>query len=563
MTVAALNRTMSIHGRLARQLGALFAAIAGLMDIVSALYPAIHSRVEVLHDLLPSYVIRGSQTATVLVGFGLILLADGLRKRRTRALHITIALLLVSAVLNLTKGLDFEEASVAMVLAVVLLASRQAFDLPCRPPVPRNVLQRAGTVALLYYCYLLAGFLILRRFIDPTPSVRGVTVEPFRLLMDAPYYHYLTAQARWFERSLAFLGCMVALYFVVQVLRPLAPARHATMSEIERARALIRRWGVDTLSYFALQDGRSYFFDLTGEAFLSYRLWGNVALVGGDPIGAPGRLPHVVQAFLDFAEANGIEPCFLGVGPDYVHLYHSAGLRTLKIGEEAIISLSDFDVSALKRKVRRAVRHVAELGIECIIYRRDQAPESVMTQIHEISQEWVESKGGGERGFSMTLGRLPRLTDHDCEIVVAQQGARVYGYLCMAPVYRGESWSLDAMRRRPDSPNGLTEFLVIHAAQAYRDRGYERLSLNFAALANSADDIDSRGVEETRRFLFEHLSSVYQLKSLYQFNSKFEPLWRSRYLAYRDVLKIPKLAVAIAQSEDPIRLPSLAGVFKR
>lgn len=186
-----------------------------------------------------------------------------------------------------------------------------------------------------------------------------------------------------------------------------------------------------------------------------------------------------------------------------------------------------------------------------------------MTQVHEISQQWVESKGGGERGFSMTLGRLPRLTDHDCEIVVAHQGGQVYGYLCMAPVYRGESWSLDAMRRRPDGPNGLTEFLVIHAAQAYQDRGYDRLSLNFAALANSADDIDSRGVEETRRFLFEHLSSVYQLKSLYQFNGKFEPLWRSRYLAYRDVLKIPKLAVAIAQSEDPIRLPSLAGVFKR
>jgi lysylphosphatidylglycerol synthetase-like protein (DUF2156 family) len=50
---------------------------------------------------------------------------------------------------------------------------------------------------------------------------------------------------------------------------------------------------------------------------------------------------------------------------------------------------------------------------------------------------------------------------------------------------------------------------------------------------------------------------------LYQFNDKFDPDWCSRYLAYRDVLKIPKLALAIAQSEDPIRLPSIGGMLRR
>jgi phosphatidylglycerol lysyltransferase len=107
------------------------------------------------------------------------------------------------------------------------------------------------------------------------------------------------------------------------------------------------------------------------------------------------------------------------------------------------------------------------------------------------------------------------------------------------------------------------EFLIIRAAEAYRDRGYRTLSLNFATLSNESGDIDSRALEGTRRFLFEHLSSFYQLKSLYQFNSKFAPRWESRYLAYRDVLKIPKLAVAIAQSEDPIRIPFLSALFRR
>jgi lysylphosphatidylglycerol synthetase-like protein (DUF2156 family) len=125
----------------------------------------------------------------------------------------------------------------------------------------------------------------------------------------------------------------------------------------------------------------------------------------------------------------------------------------------------------------------------------------------------------------------------------------------VVPVYGRAGWSLDAMRRLPDSPNGLMEFLVITIAERYRDRGYRTLSLNFASLANTIDDIDSRMLDGTRRFLFENLSGFYQLKSLAQFNGKFCPVWRSRYLAYGDVLTFPKFVLAVVQAEDPIKLP--------
>jgi len=155
----------------------------------------------------------------------------------------------------------------------------------------------------------------------------------------------------------------------------------------------------------------------------------------------------------------------------------------------------------------------------------------------------------------MTLGRVPRRTDVECELLVAFQGKEVWGYLSLVPAHAGGTWSLDAMRRRADCPNGLTEFLVVHAAEMYRSEGNAALSLNFATLSNTKDDIDSRAIEGARQFLWEQLSSVYQLKSLYQFNQKFQPVWRSRYLAYHYVLKVPKLAVAIAQTEAPLQLP--------
>lgn len=543
-----------------RRFAALFTAATGAMNVVSALYPAIPARMELLRDLLPLHVIRASQTLTVLAGFLLIILADGLWKRRRRALHITVGLLLVVAFLNLTKGLDYEEAIVGLLLALGLISGHTAFDLSSRPAAPGRVLRKVGTFLLLYYGYVLSGFFILRGVVWPAPTLLDASLEPVRLFAANPLYSYLTPQAQWFERSMVLVGAVGVLYSLVQLLRPLLPAVESTPDEREQVREILQRHGSDALSYFALQDGRSYFFDPTGEAVVSYRLYGTVALVGGDPLGPAYRIPALLTSFLDFTEANGIDVCLLGASPRFLPLFAALGLKTLKIGEEAVIDLPSFEASTLKRKVRRAARHVSECGISVATYPAHLVPPDLRRQMEEINRTWIEDKGGAYRGFSMTLGRLPGPEDADCEVVVAWEGGRLWGYLCLVPIFGTGGWSLDAMRRRADAPNGLTEFLVINAAELYRARGCSALSLNFATLCNTGDDIDSRMVERTRRFLYEHLSSFYQLKSLYQFNSKFNPRWNSRYMAYRDVLKFPKLAVAIVQSEDPVRLPSVPGL---
>jgi len=548
--------------RLAPRIAAFWTAAAGVVNIISALYPAIHWRLELLRDLLPLHLIRASQTATVLVGFALILLADGLRKRRRRALLLTAVLLVASAIFNLTKGLDVEEASVSLVLLYFLVHYRDTFQIRSAPVFAPTFARRAAIFGGMYYAYLVSGFVVLHKSIHPLLTPGQVVLEPLRLVAGRAWYTYTGPQAHWFERSIPVIACVAALYAVVQILRPLLPRRPATADEIAAASALVRRYGTDSLSYFTLQDGRSYYFHDSGRCVLSYRLWGSVALVGGDPVGDTAYVDETIRQFTEFADANGLEPCFLGAAAASVSRYQQAGYRTLKIGEEAIIDLPSFDRSALKRKVRRAARHVAEQGIEAVTYSRGELPADVREQMIDVSRTWVDSRGGRERGFSMTLGRLPREDDADCEVTVAMQDGRVCGYLCLVPVYGSHAWSLDAMRRRPDSPNGLMEFLVINAAERYRDAGYDALSLNFATLSNTENDIDSRAVEGTRRFLFENLSSYYQLKSLYQFNDKFQPLWRSRYLAYRDLLTFPRLALAIVQSEDPVRPPSVT-LFRR
>lgn len=537
-----------------RRFGAGLTALVGVMNVVSALYPAFTHRFEILGDFLPLHVIRMSQTATVLAGICLIILADGLRKRRERALHLTITLLLVSSILNIAKGLDFEEALISACVAPTLWHSRSNFYIQSSPLSPRQTLERAGSFALLYLGYLLAGFSILRRAVRPVPGIASALSEPVHILTGTSALAYLTPQAQWFQRSIIFVGAAAIVMVMVVLLRPLAPKRAATQQDTASVRTLVSQFGSDSLSYFALQDERSYFFHTSGRAALTYRLQNSVAIVAGEPVGPRHLWIDLIQSFIEFAENHGFTACFLGISGPARPLFLSLGLRTVKIGEEAVLDLGCFSVSQLKRKVRRAVRHVEDADIRIQIFEAGAVPAGVQQQLQSIWHQWVRDNGGEEKGFSMTLRRLPRQDDFGCRVVAAMQGQVVKGYICVVPAYGGNGWSLDAMRRGSDAPNGLMEFLIVRSADQFREEGYTKFSLNFATLSNSTADVDSRLVEQGLRLLYRHLSSVYQLHSLYQFNNKFQPDWQSRYLAFRDVRAMPKVAMAIVQTEDPVHV---------
>ena len=141
------------------------------------------------------------------------------------------------------------------------------------------MLQRFWAFASLYYCYVLAGFLLLRHAIRPFPTLLGASLEPVRLVLGDPIYHYRTAQAMWFSRSLVCVGTVTILYLGLLLLRPLVGRRPATSEERERVRRILQEHGTDTLSYFALQDGRSYFLIDPAARFFptasgtQWRLW--------------------------------------------------------------------------------------------------------------------------------------------------------------------------------------------------------------------------------------------------------------------------------------------------
>ena len=117
--------------------------------------------------------------------------------------------------------------------------------------------------------------------------------------------------------------------------------------------------------------------------------------------------------------------------------------------------------------------------------------------------------------------------------------------------------SLSAMRRDPDTPNGLMEFLVARSVELLRGRGVEDVSLNFAAFNRLLQSPEGRGERLLGRCL-ALANPYFQLESLYRFTAKFFPRWEPRYLVYDRPLALPRVGLAVMFVEGQLPKPRLS-----
>src|SRR4051812_30208629 len=116
--------------RRTRRVAAATIAIAGVLDLVSALTPPMRDRLHLLLEVVPLAVPRAAASLVALIGVALLVLARGVRTGQQRAWRCSLGLLVGSAVLHLVKGADLEDAIVALALAAWLVRVREAFTTP-------------------------------------------------------------------------------------------------------------------------------------------------------------------------------------------------------------------------------------------------------------------------------------------------------------------------------------------------------------------------------------------------------------------------------------------------
>jgi lysyl-tRNA synthetase, class II len=514
-------------------------ALCGLLTVISALTEDVPWRRAWLVTVEPGPVIALSHVLALGAGAALVYLAWGILDRRRRALDVAVVVLVAVSLLHLVKGLDYEEAAVGLVLAGVLARGRRVCTrgTGSRPPL-MAVTIAVGTVAA-FYIAMCATFRASR-----------VT----RLVISGGWLH--AAEPMRIVLVLLFGAALAAAASALHgLLRPLAAREGHSADEHERAVGMTRAFGDDSLAPFVLREDKAFFFAHGG--FVAYRTLHETAVVSGDPIGPPGSAPAILEDFLAYADRCGWRVAVAAASPGLAAVTPNLGLRALQVGSEAVVDATAFTLEGRAiRKVRQALARVERHGWTTdVVAARDLDPPT-REQVAALEHEFTSSRPR-VYGFAMSLGRLwGAPEDDDALYALARDPSGVTAaFIRFLPYRRG--LSLDAVRRRPDMPNGVCETLVVRALDRARATGLREVSLNFAGFAHVMAPAQPLRLRE--RMLRLGLSAVhgrFQLERLVVFGDHFGPAWRPRYLLYASRLELPKSALRVLQAEH--YLPSRA-----
>jgi lysyl-tRNA synthetase class 2 len=500
------------------RLAALGAALVGAINVASALTPTIRWRGHLLLSYEPVEAMRLFHALALPAGAALLLVAPYLVKRRRRAWQAAICLMVALGAFDLLKGLDFEETALTWGVAAVLLAGGRAFSVWHDPVTLRSALWRVP---------LLCG--------------AGLSVAVLAAWASQPDGVHLTAVA----------ALLAAAYVIF---RPLAAPRSLPGPGARAAAAeLVRSHGQDTLSFFKLRTDKHYFFAADERAFVGYRIENGVLLCSGDPVGDESAFGELLRDLRAFAEVRGLKLGVVGASERMCPLYEQLGLRTLYLGDEAIVELGRFSLEGRPiRKVRQSVNRLAKAGYEAELHDLASLDAATFEQLEQVADRGRQ--GAPERGFSMALDAL---RGEDTAVVLARdERGTIRGLLHFVPCYGRPAMSLSFMRRDPGTPNGLMEFMVVRATELLRERGIEELSLNFAAFAKWMHSPEKRS-ERALAKLVALGNPFFQIESLYRFNAKFFPRWEPRYLVYEGRLGLPRASIAALWAEGQLWKPAL------
>ncbi|HEY0607830.1 MAG TPA: phosphatidylglycerol lysyltransferase domain-containing protein [Herpetosiphonaceae bacterium] len=546
--------------------------LMGCANILSSLVVRVEAREHFMRMLLPLEIERGSRHLAVVAGLALLAVGRGLWRGQRWTWRITIGLLAGSALVHLIKGLDWEEAALALGLVGLLLWRQRDFRAVSDPPtLMRAVRALALSIAGLLVYALIGGVMLQSQFGGGFSWSALFAELGARLLLGTGPLQPQSHRAFWFLESFSVVGVALLAYLIGAFLRPLVSlpaARH----EHEQARQLLSRYATSSLAYFALLPDKSLYFGRSVAGVIPYRVAANVAVVCGDPIVAPENLAALLHEFDEQCALSGWELCCYEVQAEQLATYAELGFHTLKIGEDAWIDLKQF---SLKGKpiadIRHAVSKIEREGVSFRVLGQDRqdgfspADEQLWTQMQSLAGS--QSRADFELQFS--IGQLPATPDPEARYSVAlgSDGATVIACCSWLPIYAAGGWALDVMLRTPDAPNGAMEYLIAQSLLAFQQAGAAWASLGVAPLADAdVEQDDERSLlQRGVRFLYEHprVNEFYRYKSLFFFKRKFVPAWRGVYLVYSSRLSLPGTLYAVLKVHLPAIGPRLITDFLR
>ena len=385
--------------------------------------------------------------------------------------------------------------------------------------------------------------------------------------------------------SIVYQGVGLVFWIVVLavVMRWMSDVSESNERAQARAERLVETGG-ESMSFMTTWEGNSYWLSPTGKSAVAYRVLNGIALTCTGPFGEPSEWMDDLTGFTQYCVERSLSPVFYSVHREQRDALLEAGWSSIEVGSEMVVDPRGWKTTGKKwQDVRTAINKAKRDGVTDVQSTFLEASLDVREQIEDISEEWAQLKALPEMKF--TLGGVEELRDPRVRLLYAiDADGRVLGVTSWLPTWRDGrivGWTLDFMRHRTDSPNGIMEFLIARMAERLRDEGLadpehavEFMSLSAAPLAGMNPERDNareggvaagegtQVLQHALQIVADWMEPAYGFHSLFNFKRKFQPSEAPVYVCYPDPAALPQIGLAVVRAYVPSVTPAeVAGML--
>ena len=526
------NAVSRILSAIVPQLYSLLLLVAGGVLLVSGSIPANSEVLDLLRDLVPLPIIELSHLVGSLIGLLLLFLARGIRLKIDAAWYGSLFLLGLGVIVSLLKGFDWREALVLLMILMLMLPTRNHFQR--RSSLLRMSFSKSWLAMLLM---VLAGSIWLGYF----------------AYRDVEYAHELWWQfsyegnASRFLRALLLITVVIVSYGLSRLLS-IAPQmifEKPTAAEIAKAQSLLVDC-TNTQGFLVLLGDKYLLWNTTRNAFIMFAITPYFWVAMGDPVGEQSTAENLLWEFQEQADHYGAKAVFYQVSPELLPYYLDQGLSLFKLGEEARVDLSTFNLQGKQRESQRSARNKfgkMDYRFELLI---GQSVDEVLPILRRISDAWLSSKNTREKGFSLGFFDEDYLRRTDVAVIKNESG-QIKAFANLWQTANRQELSIDLMRYDPDSPKGIMDFLFAELMMWGKAENYQWFSLGMAPLAGLERRPLAPLWHKIGTTIFDMGDQFYNFEGLYEYKAKFAPQWQPRYLAAPAGLSVPFILMVITR----------------
>ncbi|MFI7588454.1 bifunctional lysylphosphatidylglycerol flippase/synthetase MprF [Spongisporangium articulatum] len=358
---------------------------------------------------------------------------------------------------------------------------------------------------------------------------------------DRTWWAALTGAGSWPGRIGPVLLVAALVVVGTRLQLPVSGPHLASDAELDRAGPVMARATQGNASLLWSGDKR-VLFSAGGQALLMYQVAGRSWVVMGDPVGDEREFEGLIDDFLDLCRSRCGRPVLYCVRDDLAALYERRGLVMVKLGEEAMIPLTDFTMTGSKRaKLRSECRASTKAGVEVEVLEGD-AVRAVLPALREVSDLWLDDRKTREKSFS--LGHFDDEFVARYPVAVARIDGQVVAFATLWASGAKHEIKVDLMRRRSEAPRTVMTHLFVEAMLWAQERGFDTFNIGMTPLSGLRTD--GPFWERVGNLVWTYGEHFYNFRGLRRFKDRFDPQWEPRYVASHAGPAFPVMMIDVA-----------------